>query len=45
MDACHLFLHKPWKYDTNVIHDGWCDTHSQYKKEVYSVDTLKKGNY
>lgn len=43
MDACHLFLHKPWKYDTNVIHDGWCDTHSQYKKKVYSVDTLKKG--
>jgi hypothetical protein len=22
MDVCHVFLGRPWKYDTNFIHDG-----------------------
>ena len=22
MDACHLFLGKPWKFDTKVVYDG-----------------------
>jgi hypothetical protein len=30
MDACHLFLGRPWKYDRNVIHDG--------KKNTYTLE-------
>lgn len=28
MDACHLFLGRPWEFDRKVIHDGYHNTYS-----------------
>jgi hypothetical protein len=28
MDACHIFLGRPWQYDRNVHHDGRKNTYS-----------------
>ena len=28
MDACHLLLRRPWKYDRKVIHDGGENTYT-----------------
>lgn len=28
MDACHLFLGRPWEYDRRVIHDGFLNTYT-----------------
>ena len=26
MDACHIFLGRPWQYDTNYVHRGRANT-------------------
>jgi hypothetical protein len=31
MDVCHLLLGRPWKYDTNVVHDGRKNTYTLEK--------------
>ena len=31
MDACHLFLGIPWKYDRKAIHDGGTNTYTFWK--------------
>jgi hypothetical protein len=31
MDACHLLLGRPWKYDINMIHDGRKNTYTLEK--------------
>ena len=28
MQACHIFLGRPWQYDRKVIHDGFTNRHS-----------------
>lgn len=32
MDACHLLLGRPWKFDRKTIHDGFKNTY-RFKKE------------
>ena len=38
MDACHLLLGRPWKYDKKTIHDGYSNTytlkHNGKRKEL-----------
>jgi hypothetical protein len=31
MDACHLLLGRPWKYDKKVMHDGGKKTYTFWK--------------
>jgi hypothetical protein len=31
MDACHLLLGRPWKYDREVMHDGENNTYTFWK--------------
>ena len=31
MDACHLLLGRPWKFDRKVIHDGEKNTYTFWK--------------
>jgi hypothetical protein len=31
MDACHLLLGRPWKYDRKVMHDGEKNTYNFWK--------------
>jgi hypothetical protein len=31
MDACHMFLGRPWKYDRNVVHNGRKNTYTLEK--------------
>jgi hypothetical protein len=31
MDACHVLLGRPWKFDKNVIHDGGRNTYTLEK--------------
>ena len=31
MDVCHVFLGRPWQFDTNVIHDGRNNTYTLEK--------------
>lgn len=35
MDACHLFLGRPWEFDRKVIHDGFHNTY------CFSMDNKK----
>lgn len=28
MDACHLFLRRPWQYDRQTKHDGYTNTYT-----------------
>ena len=28
MDACHIFLGRPWKFDKKAVHDGFTNRHS-----------------
>lgn len=37
MDACHLLLGGPWKYDRRVIHDGYKNTNYFVKDGVKVV--------
>ena len=34
MDACHLLLRRPWKFDKKVLHEGFKNTHSFVKDGV-----------
>jgi hypothetical protein len=31
MDVCHVFLGRPWQYDSSVIHDGSKNTYTLEK--------------
>ena len=42
MDACHLLLGRPWKYDQKVTHNGLKNTHSFIKDGVRIVLALMK---
>ncbi|GJU14608.1 RNA-directed DNA polymerase [Tanacetum coccineum] len=35
MDACHLLLGRPWLYDHQVKHDGFCNTYSFHKDGLH----------
>ncbi|PKI77506.1 hypothetical protein CRG98_002112 [Punica granatum] len=37
MDACHLLLGRPWRYDRRVVHDGWTNSYSFMFKNVKIV--------
>src|SRR5271156_5868857 len=34
MDACHILLARPWKFDRHAIHDGRANTYSLTKDGV-----------
>lgn len=45
MDACHLLLGRPWKFDRRAIHDGWKNTYTFVKDGVkYNLNPLKDRN-
>ncbi|GJZ48845.1 RNA-directed DNA polymerase [Tanacetum coccineum] len=37
MDACHLLLGRPWLYDHQVKHDGFCNTNSFHKDGLHVI--------
>ena len=42
MDACHLLLGRPWKYDRKVIHDGGKDIYTFWKDEGKIANMLSE---
>lgn len=45
MDACHIFLGRPWKYDQKPIHDGCANTYTIVKDGVkHKLKPLKEEN-
>ncbi|XP_024020183.1 uncharacterized protein LOC112092147 [Morus notabilis] len=36
MDACHLLLGRPWKYDRHILHDGHLNTYS-FTKDGHKI--------